>query len=115
MVLYINKKLKEFSINQNSVFIFDFDAFVSKFGEKNIFNYQNYFFGDIKIDLDYIPYFANDLIPYVIAQLGISKKCIVLDLDNTLWGGTVGEDGFDGIKLGPQLPGNTYLEFQKNL
>ena len=115
MVLYMNKKLQEFTINKNSIFIFDFDAFVSKFGEKNVFNYQNYFFGDIKIDLDYIPYFANELIPYIIAQLGISKKCIVLDLDNTLWGGTVGEDGFDGIKLGPQLPGNTYLEFQKNL
>ena len=115
MVLYMNKKLQEFTINENSIFIFDFDAFVSKFGEKNVFNYQNYFFGDIKIDLDYIPYFANELIPYIIAQLGISKKCIVLDLDNTLWGGTVGEDGFDGIKLGPQLPGNTYLEFQKNL
>ena len=115
MVMYMNKKLQEFTINKNSIFIFDFDAFVSKFGEKNVFNYQNYFFGDIKIDLDYIPYFANELIPYIIAQLGISKKCIVLDLDNTLWGGTVGEDGFDGIKLGPQLPGNTYLEFQKNL
>ena len=115
MVLYMNKKLQEFTINENSIFIFDFDAFVSKFGEKNVFNYQNYFFGDIKINLDYIPYFANELIPYIIAQLGISKKCIVLDLDNTLWGGTVGEDGFDGIKLGPQLPGNTYLEFQKNL
>ena len=115
MVLYMNKKLQEFTINKNSIFIFDFDAFVSKFGEKNVFNYQNYFFGDIKIDLDYIPYFANELIPYIIAQLGISKKCIVLDLDNTLWGGIVGEDGFDGIKLGPQLPGNTYLEFQKNL
>ena len=115
MVLYMNKKLQEFTINENSIFIFDFDAFVSKFGEKNVFNYQNYFFGDIKIDLDYIPYFANELIPYIIAQLGISKKCIVLDLDNTLWGGTVGEDGFDGIQLGSQLPGNTYLEFQKNL
>ena len=115
MVLYINKKLKEFIVNQNSIFIFDFDGFVSKFGEKNVFNYQNYFFGDIKIDLDYIPYFANELTPFIIAQLGISKKCIVLDLDNTLWGGIVGEDGFDGIKLGPQLPGNTFLEFQKYL
>ena len=115
MVLYINKKLKEFIVNQNSIFIFDFDGFVSKFGEKNVFNYQNYFFADVKIDLDYIPYFANELTPFIIAQLGISKKCIVLDLDNTLWGGIVGEDGFDGIKLGPQLPGNTFLEFQKYL
>ena len=36
---------------------------------------------------------------YVKTMLGVSRKCIVLDLDNTLWGGIVGEDGFDGIEL----------------
>ena len=38
-----------------------------------------------------------------------------MDLDNTLWGGIVGEDGFDGIRLGPQPPGNAFVEFQKYL
>ena len=52
---------------------------------------------------------------YVKAITGISKKCIVLDLDNTLWGGIVGEDGFDGIKLGPSSPGNSYVDFQRHL
>jgi len=52
---------------------------------------------------------------YVIGYLGISKKCIVLDLDNTLWGGIIGEDGFNGIKLGPDPPGNAFMEFQKTL
>jgi FkbH-like protein len=41
------------------------------------------------------------------------KKVLVLDLDNTLWGGVVGEDGFDGIALGTQAPGNSYLAFQQ--
>ncbi len=114
-IIDFNKKLKEKIINLNSVYVFDFFKFVVKHGEKNVFNFQNYLFGDIKIALDYIPHLANELIPYVISLLGLTKKCIVLDLDNTLWGGIVGEDGFDGIRLGPQPPGNAFVEFQKYL
>ena len=55
------------------------------------------------------------MLSYVKAFLGKSKKCIVLDLDNTLWGGVVGEDGLDGIKLGSTPPGNAFVEFQKRL
>lgn len=43
------------------------------------------------------------------------KKCIVLDCDNTLWGGVVGEDGVFGVKLGQDYPGNTYKSFQELL
>lgn len=42
-------------------------------------------------------------------------KCIVLDCDNTLWGGIVGEDGVDGIALGPEYPGACFVEFQHRL
>ncbi len=111
-IIDFNKKLKEKLLNVNSVYVFDFFKFVIKHGENNIFNFQNYFFGDIKIALDYIPYLANEFIPYIISFLGLTKKCIVVDLDNTLWGGVVGEDGFDGIRLRPQPPGNAFIEFQ---
>ncbi len=43
------------------------------------------------------------------------KKCVVLDLDNTLWGGVVGEDGIDGIALSLTPPGASYLAFQQAL
>lgn len=43
------------------------------------------------------------------------KKCIVLDLDNTLWGGVIGEDGIDGIALSLQAPGNSFMAFQQAL
>ncbi|MCI1785954.1 MAG: HAD-IIIC family phosphatase [Bacteroidales bacterium] len=43
------------------------------------------------------------------------KKCIVLDLDNTLWGGVLGEDGIDGIKIGGDYPGKAFLYFQEAL
>lgn len=41
------------------------------------------------------------------------KKCLVLDLDNTLWGGIIGEDGLEGISLSVQSPGNSFLAFQQ--
>ena len=97
------------------VFIYDFNEFVSKFGENNIFNYKQFFSGDIKISIEYIPKFVNELMGYVYAILGITKKCIVLDLDNTLWGGVIGEDGFDNIKIGDNPIGRSFVEFQKRL
>jgi FkbH-like protein len=43
------------------------------------------------------------------------KKCIALDLDNTLWGGIIGEDGLQGIQLGDDFPGKAYRDFQRHL
>jgi FkbH-like protein len=43
------------------------------------------------------------------------KKCIVLDLDNTLWGGIVGEDGLEGLALGDDFPGKAFRDFQRYL
>lgn len=48
------------------------------------------------------------------AQYGRSRKCLVLDLDNTLWGGVIGDDGLQGIKLGNgSAVGEAYLSFQR--
>lgn len=111
----LNEKLTAIFIDSASVFVYDFERFVSKYGEENIFDYKQFLIGDIKISMDHLPYLANDLISYVVGYLGISKKCIVIDLDNTLWGGVVGEDGFNGLKLGPEPPGNAFVELQKVL
>jgi FkbH-like protein len=115
MITDLNSKLNDYIKNQNSVYCYDLNGFVTRYGQNNTFDYHKYFFGDIKIAFDYIPYLAHDLISYVKSITSINKKCIVLDLDHTLWGGIVGEDGFEGIKLGPTPPGNAYVEFQKRL
>lgn len=115
MVIDLNKRLADYSKNESSLYIYDFNNFVMKYGDSNVFDHRQYFFGDIKISLEYIPLFAEELMEYIKAILGLNKKCIVLDLDNTLWGGVVGEDGFNGIKLGTTPPGNAYVEFQKHL
>ena len=116
MVFDLNYKLSNAWKNENSIYLYDLNGFVSRFGQNNVFDYKQYFFGDIKISLNYIPFLANDLLGFIKPILGLNKKCIVLDLDNTLWGGIVGEDGFNGIKLGQNDPiGKAFIEFQKYL
>ena len=51
----------------------------------------------------------------VFASRRAAKKCVVLDADNTLWGGIVGEDGIDGIQIGDEFPGSAFRDFQKLL
>lgn len=58
---------------------------------------------------------AEHYVRYVVAVKGLTRKCLVLDLDNTLWGGIVGEDGPDGIHLGLTSPGAEYREFQQGV
>lgn len=115
MVRDFNKKLMEGLMGQTSVHIYDFNSFVARFGENNLFDYRQFHLGDIKISLDFIPYFADELIGYIKPVLGLNRKCIVVDLDNTLWGGVVGEDGFEGIELSLTGKGSTFVEFQRLL
>jgi len=56
---------------------------------------------------------AEEYVTYLRAFAGLARKVLVLDLDNTLWGGVVGEDGPAGIQLGPDYPGSAYVEFQQ--
>jgi len=51
----------------------------------------------------------------IAADLGLSRKCLVLDLDNTLWGGVIGEDGLEGIALGHGPAGEAFVDFQQGL
>ncbi len=115
MIKDFNSILESSLKNESSKHILDINSFVSKFGEINIFNYKQYFSGDIKISFKHLPFLADELLSFIKPFLGKNKKCIVLDLDNTLWGGIVGEDGFDGIKLGNTPSGNAFVEFQKYL
>ena len=111
----LNENLANEFLKNDSVYIFDFNSFVNQYGEKNIFDVKQFLFGDMKVSLDYIPNLADEFTGYIFAVLGLTKRCIVLDLDNTLWGGIVGEDGYDGIKLGADAQGNSFIEFQKYL
>lgn len=60
------------------------------------------------------PLYGDVVARVVAAACGLSRKCLVLDLDNTLWGGVIGDDGIDGIVLGQgSAAGEAYLAFQR--
>lgn len=109
--LEMAKQFKESS----QIFVFDYDAFCSYHGKENILDYKMYYLGDIQISFKYLPLLCKEYMSYIKPLASLTKKCIVLDLDNTLWGGVVGEDGFEGIKLGPTPEGKPFVEFQNYL
>jgi len=109
----LNSKLRDQYKNDSQVFLFDYDAFCSKIGKQNIIDYKMYYLGDIKLDFQNIPYLCNEYTAYIKPLSSLTKKCLVLDLDNTLWGGIIGEDGIEGIKLGHTPEGRPFIEFQK--
>jgi FkbH-like protein len=109
----LNSKLREAFRGDTRVFLFDYEAFASNVGKDNTTDDKMYYLGDFRISPAVIPALCDAYIPYVRALLSMMKKCLVLDLDNVLWGGVVGEDGIEGIKLGPTPEGRPYLELQK--
>jgi FkbH-like protein len=65
------------------------------------------------VGFDALPALATHLIATLGAELGISRKCLVLDLDGTLWGGVVGDDGWENLRLGDGPDGEAYVAFQE--
>ena len=71
--------------------------------------------GKYQFSDEFSTYLIKRYISIIVSHLGYSTRLILVDLDNTLWGGVLGEDGLDGIKLGGDFPGNAFLNFQKTL
>lgn len=95
--------------------IVDFLDFISCYKKNELIDWKYYFTSQLafnaKYTADFKKWFAQKEKEFAL----IRKKCIVLDLDNTLWGGVLGEDGIEGIKIGGDYPGKAFLYFQKAL
>lgn len=110
-----NSHILKLAINNKNIKIIDFSDFVSEYPQTDFIDWKYYFTSQLafsaKLSKDFKTWF--DLQKNKIALK--RKKCIVLDLDNTLWGGVLGEDGIEGIKIGGDYPGKAFLYFQKAL
>ncbi|HLC50567.1 MAG TPA: HAD-IIIC family phosphatase [Candidatus Nanoarchaeia archaeon] len=111
----LNASLRDFCRNNPRVFLFDYESFCSKIGKDNTTDFKMYYMGDIKLSMHSIIRLCSDYMGYIKPLMSLTKKCIVLDLDNTLWGGIIGEDGIKGIKIGNTPEGRPFMEFQKAL
>lgn len=110
-----NTDICALSLQYLNVKIIDWKEFLLMFPMKEWIDWKYYFISQIQLNprfsQSFRSWFSNKL-----NQIQFNrKKCLVLDLDNTLWGGILGEDGIDGIKIGGDYPGNAFLFFQQGL
>jgi FkbH-like protein len=113
MLQSLNNQLRDAYKKNNKVFVFDYEAFCSKHGKQAIVDKKMYYLADMKLNVEQIPSLCEEYMAYIIPICSLAKKCLVLDLDNTLWGGVYGEEGMEGIRLGPEKEGKPFLELQK--
>ena len=98
-----------------SAFVFPFADVVAEVGRPRAVNWRTHYRGHVTWSDALMAQLAGRYVGYALAAVGRATKCIVLDLDNTLWGGVLGEDGPDGIAIGPGYPGREYLDLQRQL
>lgn len=112
----LNLELADELRENNSALVVDLDSASSAAGKISVAHEKYRYLGDVQLSFRESAMLAEEVLGAVIALTGRTKKCIVLDLDNTLWGGVVGEDGFAGIRLGPESAlGKAFTEFQREL
>ncbi len=109
----MNFELMRLSQDLPNLFICDIAGLQNKLGRDVMFDPMVYTSTEMILSLDAVPYVASRVMDIICALQGKFKKCIILDLDNTLWGGVIGDDGLEGIQLGHGLGiGKAFTEFQ---
>ena len=109
----LNASLTNSFAGSSQVYVMDLDGLASKHGKSKSVDSEMRYRGSIFLSESFLPLVAGECMSYIKALKNLTKKCIVLDLDNVLWGGVVGEDGFNGIKLGNDAEGKAFVYFQK--
>ncbi len=100
---------------QRNVFTIDIEAEITRIGvERSIDDRKDLLYRQPYTD-DFFWGLSRQVLRLAVARKAEPKKCIVIDCDNTLWGGIIGEDGLSGIDLSHDFPGRPFVEFQRQL
>jgi FkbH-like protein len=109
----LNDRLCE-AAAEDGVFLLDVSRASERDGIDAWFDIGRWLQGKLEIAPQAAPLYGDLLARILAAQRGLSKKCLVLDLDNTLWGGVIGDDGLEGIVLGEgSAAGEAHLALQR--
>ncbi len=108
----LNSLLMDGCQEVKNVYLVDLNAVQLSMGRERFCDPKLYYIAKMPISLEALPEAARRVIDTVLALKGRVKKCVVLDLDNTLWGGVIGDDGLNGIQIGELGLGHAFTEFQ---
>ena len=108
----LNFELMVFATKQSSFYICDLSSIQNHSGKINLFQPSIYINTEMILKIDILPEVAKKTTDLIGAMTGSFKKCLILDLDNTMWGGVIGDDGLENIQLGSLGIGKSFTEFQ---
>ena len=114
-VASLNSRLAKICASVSECYVFDYEHLVRDIGREKMSDNKLQFLARIPFSAEAQKKVSERLSRYIHALFNPPRKCLVLDMDNTLWGGIVAEDGLGGIHLGEDYPGNIYKSFQKYL
>ena len=103
------------ALEENGIPVLDIKELVSSIGRDKFYSQRMWYLGSIPYSMTGEKAIAEEISYALNAIKGRRAKCMVLDLDNTLWGGVIGEDGIGGIELSTTKEGARYRDFQKRI
>lgn len=106
-----NYQLSKLALKYENLFIFDINNLIFRFGK--VRDRRLVISSDLHFTLSFTEKLAFSINKLIKTLNGQFIKCIITDLDNTLWGGSIGEDGIEGIKLGNFGVGKAFTDFQR--
>ena len=107
-----NVLLMDLGQQAKDLFICDLAALQGEHGYRFVFDPKMYVNADMVYSIEFLPYIAGNITAVIQSITGTFKKCIILDLDNTTWGGIIGDDGVEGIQVGYLGIGKVFTELQ---
>ncbi len=109
----LNYLLQEAVSKKQNIYLADALAVQLDFGRENFFSAPLYYSSKMPVSMRAMPYLAKAVTEIILAMEGQVKKCVILDLDNTLWGGVIGDDGLGGIEIGELGRGHAFSNLQR--
>lgn len=111
----LNNKLKKISSFEHGIHYFDLDGVVNMFGKRNYRDMRRWYLAKQLFSNSFMPMLSNECMRRILPITGKTRKCLIVDLDNVLWGGIIGEDGFENIELGESPKGRAYVHLQHEI
>jgi len=115
LIRKINAELRRVAESFRGVYILDYESLVARHGSQRWHDERKWLMARLPISADHLLPMAREWMRFLVPLTGRTAKAMVVDLDNTLWGGVIGEDGATGIKIGPEYPGAAYQALHRAL
>jgi len=111
----INRELRCLTGQYRGVYVVDYDGLIARHGRVRWHDERKWRTSRLPIAAEHLAHLTREWLRFLVPLSGKSVKVLAVDLDDTLWGGVIGEDGMDGIELGAEYPGSAYQLLQRAL